>query len=427
MKILLIKPDQLNANGDKLGMKTPMRTLNLPYLAALTPREITVEIVDDSMEEINFTGAYDFIGITAMTGQATRAYQIADKFREKGRKVIMGGIHATALPEEALQHCDSVVIGEVENLWKDILEDFRSGKPEQIYKAEQLADLRSLPMPRYELLKQKKFFSPFVPIQATRGCPHNCNFCAVSTYYGNKYRFRPVEDVVKEIVGSGYKKFYFCDDNITANRKYSRELFKALIPLKINWVGQSTVNLGRDEELCKLAAASGCHFMCLGIESVDQDNLISMNKGWSKVSDFHVLLNNMRRNGLSFVLNMIVGFDKDDNKVFSKIYDFSMECKTFFLALNTPIPYPGTKFAQELEDNGRLLHKDWSKYVQGGIVYKLQNMDPEELRDGYWRLLRKFFSIRSILIRAGGQPLHNLAFYFDRNIGTYLSVKKGRY
>lgn len=431
MKILLVQPSRLGDNETVAKWKRPfIRTLTLPYLAALTPSGIDVEIVDDRVEDIDFDSDYDLIGITALTSQAPRAYQIADGFKRRGKKVVMGGIHATALPDEAIEHCDAVVIGEAEYVWANLLKDFNAYRLKSFYKAEKLHDLKDLPIARFELLKWRKYSSPFIPIQASRGCPHDCDFCAVSKFYGRSYRFRPIEDVlkeVKEVKKSGYNRFLFVDDNITANREYSKALFKALIPLKIRWLGQCTINIGRDEELCKLAAESGCYFMGIGIESIDQENLSDVNKGWNKVSDFVKLLTTIRKSGVGLVLNMIVGLDNDDEQVFLKTFNFLMESKAFYLTLNTPIPYPGTKLATMLEDNGRLLHKDWAKYVQGNIVYTPKRLTPEVIRNGYWSLLHKFFSLPSILKRSFGQSKKNLAFYFKRNLSTCMSLKKGIY
>jgi radical SAM superfamily enzyme YgiQ (UPF0313 family) len=428
MKILLVQPSRIGDNGAILKRKMPfIRTLVLPYLAALTPAGIKVEIVDDSVEEINFNDDYDLIGITALTSQVLRAYQIADEFRKRGKKVVMGGIHATTLPEEAIQHCDAVVIGEAENVWEKLFDDCRKGNLKKFYRAQGFYELKNLPSPRFELLNGKSFHLPFIPIQASRGCPHDCDFCSVSEFYGKSYRFRPVEEVIEEIKISGAKRYVFIDDNITANKRYSKELFKALIPLKIKWIGQCTINFGRDPEMCRLAYESGCYFMGIGIESINQENLVRMDKGWSKVAEFPKLLNTIRKHRIGLVLNMIVGLDNDDKESFHKILHFLFKNNAFYLILNTPIPYPGTRLASKLEKEGRLLHKDWSKYIQGSVVFSPKSMSIESLKKGYWYILNRFFSYNSIARRSFSQSFKNLPFYLRRNIELRMSVRRRDY
>jgi radical SAM superfamily enzyme YgiQ (UPF0313 family) len=428
MKILFVQPSRIKNNGTIEKWKRHFnRSMALPYLAALTPPGIDVEIVDDRVEEINYNGNYDLVGITSYTSQAPRAYQIADLFRQKGRKVVMGGIHATALPDEAILHADAIVLGEAENVWGNLLADFKSGNLKQFYKSDTFHSLIDLPRPRFDLLNVKEYTLPFTPVQASRGCPHNCDFCSVSKFYGKSYRFRPVENVVEEIKASGAKNFIFIDDNITAHKKYSRELFKALIPLKIRWIGQCTTNIGRDPELCKLAAQSGCYFMGIGVESVDQENLQTVEKSWNKVAEFPKLLKTIRKSGIGLVLNMIVGLDNDDEGVFEKTRKFLMNNRAFYLVLNTPIPYPGTKLAERIEEEGRIIYRDWSKYVQGNVIFTPKQMTPEALKNGYWKLLDDFFSYPSIMKRSFYQSCRNIPFYLKRNIDLHLAVKRRDY
>lgn len=185
----------------------------------------------------------------------------------------MGGIHASALPDEAKQNVDSVVIGEADYLWEGILDDYRNSTLKPRYKSEKLHDLKNMPVPRYDLVKKQYYVAKTLPVVASRGCPHNCEFCTVTKFFGNTYRLRPIDDVIRDIEMSGVKSFFFVDDNIIGNRKYAEELFTRLIPLKIRWSGQSTVTLGKFPDLCKLMAKSGCFSLVLGIESINQASL----------------------------------------------------------------------------------------------------------------------------------------------------------
>ncbi|MCJ7492633.1 MAG: cobalamin-dependent protein [Deltaproteobacteria bacterium] len=241
MKLLLIQPSQI-IDGEKVckTKRLMFPRLSLPYLASLTPPEIQVEIIDEYFEEIPFDDPADLIGISFMTPQAPRAYQIGDEFKKRGRKVVMGGIHASALPEEAMQYADAVVVGEAEGIWSRVLEDFKNGRMNGIYRSPQFPELTGLPIPRYDLLKKERYrlFNINFPIQAGRGCPFKCEFCSVTRFYGGKYRFRPVGEVVREIQQTRFKKIFFVDDNIISNRGYACELFQALIPWKLRRAGK---------------------------------------------------------------------------------------------------------------------------------------------------------------------------------------------
>ena len=259
MKLLLIGPSRYDAKGEVLKYKKILfPRLGLLQLAGLTPKDVEVKIIEEFVEDVDFDADYDLIGISAFTSQASRAYKIADEFKKRGKSVIIGGIHASSLPDEAEQYVDSVVIGEAENLWEQVVEDFRAGNLQPRYQSTQHHDLKNLPVPRYDLVNRSKYFVSTMPVQATRGCPFNCDFCSVTRFFGGTYRVRPVDDVIRDIKASGTKRLFFVDDNVISNKEYAKELFTKLIPLNIEWVSQCVIDLGRHTELCRLAAASGC-------------------------------------------------------------------------------------------------------------------------------------------------------------------------
>lgn len=415
MKLLLIGPSRYTDDNAILKLeKLQFPRLNMLLLAALTPKGVDIKIVEEIVEEINFDEACDLVAITAFTSQAPRAYTIADEFRKRGKTVIMGGLHASVMQEEALAHADCIVEGEADYLWEQIVNDFIDGNLKQKYKSDKLHDLKGLPVPRYDLINREKYRKAVV-VQASRGCPHNCDFCSVTKFFGGSYRTRPVDEVIRDVKAAGVRRFFFADDNIIANRAYSEELFRKLIPLNIRWTGQSTVNLGHFPDLCRLMSDSGCQHLCIGIESINQASLESVGKSHNKVSDYYKLIRTMRDNGLSVHFSMIVGLDGDDKTIFQDTLKFVSELKPLRVVLHVPTPYPGTKLTQQLEEEGRLLNKDWSKYRDGSVVFQPKNFSKEELENLTRATTREIYSLKSMVVRCLAQPKLNLAYSFVLN------------
>lgn len=375
--------------------------LSLPLLASLTPPEIQVEIIDEYFEEIPFDSPADLIGISFMTAQAPRAYQIGDEFRKRGKKVVMGGIHASALPEEALQHSDAVVVGEAEGVWTQLLQDFKNGKMNEIYRSSHFPSLEGLPAPRYDLLQEERYrlLKINYPFLAGRGCPFNCDFCSVTKFFGGTYRWRPVKDVVNEIRKTGRKKILFLDDNIIGNREYARELFQALIPLHVRWAGQASINIGRNEELLLLASESGCAVLLIGIESLSVLNLREIGKTFFRPEELRGAIAEIHKHGIIVRASMIFGFDHDDPGVFERTAAFLVENKIAYADFFILTPFPGTRIRERLAKNERLLSLDWSYYDFLHAVFQPQLMSPREVEEGLWRAYRQFYSVPNILKR----------------------------
>lgn len=394
MKILLIAPAQNN-------FKTPrylrIPSLSLSILASLVPPDIEVSIVEEEITDIDFNEKADLVGITTMTATASRAYEIADNFRNQGTTVVLGGIHPTALPEEAIKHADSVVIGEAEGCWEKVIRDYRKGKIEKFYRSGH-PSLDNLPLPRWDL-NGKKNVGNVIPILATRGCPYDCEFCSVTEFYGRKVRHRPVHDVIEDIKQSGGKTFIFLDDNIIGNPKYAKELFKNLISLKINWVGQASVSISKDKELLSLAQKSGCKALFFGVESVLMENLKTMKKTLNSLADYEKTIKVLRDLGIHFHASMILGFDEDDPSVFERTLKFLTKNKVGAVTFNLLTPYPGSRLYRRLKEEGRIIEQDWSLYNNDNVVFRPKRMTVEQLSDGYYWVRRQFYSFSSIFDR----------------------------
>ncbi|MEN3184961.1 MAG: radical SAM protein [Atribacterota bacterium] len=396
MRILLVAPDP-NAPRQKKAWYVPFPQASLPLIAALTPAHHEVRIVDERVEDVNFDEPYDLVGITVMSATAMRAYQIADEFRRRGVKVVLGGIHPTALPEEAKEHADSVVIGEAEGLWERLLKDCEKGELQPFYRRDDLPSLSGLPPSRLDLLRGRYLLKHV--FQTTRGCPHACGFCSVSTFMGRRYRHRPVEEIVREIAQYPVRMIGFLDDNIVGNPAYSKELFQALIPLRKKWVSQGTLRMAEDERLLQLAAQSGCIALFVGFESVNEENLKDMHKSFHRVDQYRKLVERFHKYGIMVIGSFVFGFDEDDISVFRRTLQFIEDTKIDFAQFSILTPLPGTEVFEKFKAQGRIFSFDWSKYDFAHVVYQPAKMTPEELQEGYNFVFREFYSLPRIAKR----------------------------
>jgi len=398
VKVLLISPgkDEYYATRLKRAFKIPPLTLST--IAALTKPSVDVSILDEHVEPIDFDVDADLVGITVMTSVAPRAYKIADEFRRRGAKVVLGGPHPSALPQEAIEHCDAVVIGEAEGTWEHVIEDFEKGALKKFYSNGSLPSLVGLPMPRRDLYKKGAYYITNT-LQITRGCPFNCSFCSVSNFFGKSYRHRPIDDVLKEIESFNGKLFGFLDDNIIGNVSYSKELFDALAPYKIKWVGQSSFNIVRDEKLLKAAEKSGCSGLFIGFETISDDSLREIGKVQNNIGEFKEGIKRLHDHGILVLGAFIFGFDSDDKDVFKRTLDFAIESNLDLAQFSILTPLPGTKLHEKLLSEGRIFDRDWSKYDMGNVVFKPAQMTPEELKKGNGWAWKEFYSYGSIMKR----------------------------
>jgi len=392
MRILLVSPCRDPGKRVTNGFKFSQLTLHV--LASLTPPDIEVSAIDEELADIDFSCPYDLVGITCMTGTARRAYQLCDLFHAQGVTVVLGGIHPTALPEEAIAHADAVVIGEAEGCWGTLIEDYRRGRLQRFYRKE-FPNLDNAPLPRRDLGVDRTVFHA-VGLETTRGCPYNCEFCSVTDFYGPQIRHRSVSNVVEDIRQSGSKLFMITDDNVTGHPAYSRELFKAVEPLGITWVGQSSIKLAKDRGLLDLCRKSGCVALFFGLESVSASGMQSLRKSYNSIEETEEAIKIIQDHGIAFHPSIVLGLETDTRTIFDDTLEFLYRNRIPSLTLNVMTPYPGTRIYQRLVEEGRLISKDWYYYDHKCVVFRPKNMSPEELQEGYRHVLKSFYSMSGI-------------------------------
>ncbi|MBM4293851.1 MAG: B12-binding domain-containing radical SAM protein [Deltaproteobacteria bacterium] len=404
MKVLLIQSSRYWPDGRLDRRKSRwLMGITLPYIAALTPKDIQVSIKDDMLEEITFKEDCDLVGLACMSHQAPRGYEIAAGFRRRGIPVVMGGFHATLAQEECQEHADALVLGEAEESWPLLLRDFQAGRLQPLYQAANRSDLKNLPVPRYDLLNLQKYEIKNTPLQTTRGCPYNCSFCEVTPFHGSKFRHRPADEVIHEIREvrrlTGSNLLYFVDDNFVGHRGHAVELAEKMIPHKLIYGCMATVNVGDDPELLDLLARSGCGHLNIGIESISPESLKAINKKQNKIKDYERQLKAIRDRGIGFSVNVMFGLDGDDPGIFEATVDFLIRAKVPTAFMFIMAPRPGTKIQEQLLKEGRIFDHDWSHYSGFRVVYHPKHMSARQLEEGYWRANRRFYSLLSMLRR----------------------------
>ncbi len=422
MKILLISPTIDAEKRTNKGLMMPQ--LALYILEGLTPPEHEVKIIEEETTHIDLDQECNLVGISCMTANAPRAYDLCQEFKKRGRTVILGGVHPSILPDEALQHADSVVVGEAEGVWEILLNDFQNNNLKRKYH-DPTPDLEKYVPKDFSKLNTKSLFN-LIPIMTTRGCPYNCIFCCVTNLFGKEIRHIPIENVVRDIKESGAKNFMFLDDNIIGNPKYAKELFNAIKPLNIKWVGQASVSLlVKDDELLQLAAESGCKSLFFGFESVSEEQLQTMHKAFKEIEHLKIAIKKIKKAGILIHASMVFGFDSDTKEIFNETTRFLIRNKVSTVSFNILTPYPGTKIYNDLKNENRLTTTDWKYYDHNTVVFKPKNMTPYELQMGKINARKKFYSISSVLKRLLGN-LYNPIIYFPTNYGHMKQVKVER-
>ncbi len=400
MKIHLIAPSRIEPLGFK-GKASLAPPLNLAILGGLSPADAEVSLTDENATPIDWEQPADLVGITSTTLTAVRAYQIADEFRARGVQVVLGGMHPTALPQEALSHADAVVVGEAEEVWSQVVADARVRRLRPLYRAERFPSLAGLPLPRRDLFRREAYFIPDT-LYTTRGCPYGCTFCAVTTFFGGTYRQRPSEDVLAEYEAMGKPRLVaFLDDNVAAHPGRAKRLFRALTPYKMNWLGQADLTIAHDEELLRVLAESGCKALLLGIESLSPTNLGAVGKRTNQVQKYEEAIRRIHAHGIAIFGAFLVGLDDDDAGVFERTLRFAERVRLEGAQFNIPTPYPGTPLYRAVEGEGRILSRNWADYGSDKVVIAPRQMSVAQLQEGHAWLWHEFYSLRSAWRRIG--------------------------
>ncbi len=405
-KLVLINPRGQHRQGFVIDKESRYPPLGLAIVAALTPDDWEIVLKDENFEDFEYEHA-DLVGITSFTSTVTRAYEIADEYTSRNTPVVLGGIHASMLPDEALRYVDVVAVGEAESTWPRIIADFENGELRKTYSGE-LINLKDMPRARHDLYHEDYVFDS---IQTTRGCPMQCEFCSVHSFNGRAYRMRPVEDVLDEMEIIKAPNFMIVDDNIVGYNKPAREhaksVFKGMLErgIKKDWFCQASINFGEDEELLQLAADAGCRLVLIGVESEKTDALESMKKRTNLnagVHNYQKIFAKIQSYGISVLGTFIFGLDTDDIQDLRNRMHYIMESNVNASQVSVLTPFPGTATYDEFLKDGRLLENnfpaDWEKYWGGEVVIQPKKMSLEEMKAFKYELVDNLYNYKRLMM-----------------------------
>ncbi len=430
-KILLIQPTPYDQHGVLVKKnKLYFVGLALPLLAALTPEGFDVEICYETIEDVPFDTDADLIGISSMGHAVMRTIAIAQEFKKRGKTVVLGGYMVSLMPEEAQKYCDSVMIGDSEETWPQMVRDFENGNLQKVYKKK--LEKLTYPIPRYELILNKKIGN-FLPVQAGRGCPKTCSFCSIYCLYKGQYLKRDIDEVIrdiKKIKSLGFRQFLLLDDNIFSDRDYAIKLCAEIKKLKMYWMTQCSIDIAKDEELLDTIAKSGCYMLSFGLESISKESLIGMHKAWAKPENYSEQINIIRKHGIDISTEMVVGAEGDTLESIKATAKFVADNHIAVPRFYILTPIPGTEYYDEMKKVDRIYNTDMYSYNACEAVHYPKNMTPQELTKAYWDLYNEVYSIKSILKRtifttAFLKRPYNVTFYFLVNLFYRKQIKKG--
>jgi radical SAM superfamily enzyme YgiQ (UPF0313 family) len=406
-----------------------MQPLSMAVLAALTPRDIDLRFFDDRMEPILFDEPTDFVAISVETFTALRAYRIARAFRRRGVRVVLGGYHVTLLPEEAAAVADAIILGDAEPVWPRLVADARRNDLQPLYDGRGRRTLAGI-LPRREIFAGRNYQN-ITLVEFARGCNFTCDFCSITAFHHAAQNHRPAEEVAEEMRRTGSRRFFIVDDNIVSQPQKARELCRALIPLKVNWVGQASIHISRDEELLDLMVRSGCRGVLIGMESLEPANLRDMRKEWNLANGGYLeSLKRFRDHGLAVYGTFVFGYDNDDRDTIRRSVEFAVEQKLFLAAFNHLIPFPGTPLYRRLEREGRLLSPKWwldPEGRMGDVTFRPKRLEPEELQECCLEARRQFYRWGSMFrrmvdFRANLRNVTMAAVYLGLNLQAHFDI-----
>jgi radical SAM superfamily enzyme YgiQ (UPF0313 family) len=416
--LLLITASSPEIQSVRRSRVLNFQQITMPYLAAFAPPHWTVHHVDEVVSAVDFGIEADLVAITFHTPTAPHAYALADRFRQRGIPVALGGPHVTLMPEEAQAHADVIFVGEAEATWPQFLREFEMGSHRPRYCSPEPPTLEHAPTARNDLFHRRDHTAGV--LFATRGCPHRCDFCTLAVMYQSRVRQRPVHTVAAEYGSFSGKVIILWDDDIAGDPEYAKTLFRALAPHRKWWSSQAGIQAAYDDELLELAARSGCKQLFIGLESISQASVNEVQKRFNRVSEYGCAIERIHSHGIAVQAGIVFGFDHDQPGIFSETLDFLEAAGVQNATFNILTPFPGTPLYQRLESEGRILTRDWSKYNgRADVVFRPEQMSPEELLAGYQYANRRFYSWRSVRRRLSRSPVGlpwtvplNLAYSF---------------
>ena len=415
--------------------KDALYPLVFAIVKAITPEDVKINFYDERIEKIPENIEADVVAMTVETFSAKRAYILAKKYRAQGKKVIMGGFHPTACPDEVLEFADSIVIGEIENTWPEVIFDLRENKLKRKYENCNPVDLSTVKMD-YSVFKGKKY-NPIGLVQFSRGCKFACEFCSVHAFYKNSVRLKSIDTIVEEIKNINEKFVFFIDDNLFSDEKRAENLFKALIPLKKKWCCQISIDIAKDKKLLNLMRKSGCFMVIIGFESLNKQNLIQMKKGVNiKNNDYDSLIKNINDASIMIYGTFVIGYDYDTKNTAEELMKFALKHKFAIANFNPLMPMPGTALFERLKKENRLIYEKWwldDSYSYGNAMLKPCGMTPSDLVESCKSARFKFNSYPNILYRLFNlkstcKSFKNIIFFLIANLVSHAEIylKQGR-
>jgi radical SAM superfamily enzyme YgiQ (UPF0313 family) len=402
--VLLITASSPEIRRVRRSRVLSFQQITMPYLASRVPGNWDVTHVDEEAEDIDWNISADLVGITFHTPSAPHAYGMAARFRARGVCVVMGGPHVTLVPNEAIQFADVIFIGEAEGLWEGFLKSFETGSYRRVYRQTGAPSLEDVPKARTDLFHRRDHTNGV--IFATRGCPGRCDFCTIAVMYRHRFRKRPVAEVAAEYSSFKGKVVIFWDDNIAGDINYAKELFRAIAPYRKWWSSQASVLAGRNDEFLEAAANSGCKQLFLGLESISQQSLAAVNKGFNRVEEYGRIIERIHAHGIAVQAGIVFGFDHDTPDVFKDTIDVLENAGVQNASFNILTPFPGTPLYRKLEAEGRILTRDWRKFnSRDDVVYQPKQMSAAELLAGFQYANTRFYSPASIARRLSNSPV----------------------
>ena len=409
MKIVLLSPKGplYRHRGGIFKKNLRYAPLTLTTLAALVPSELNAEvtIIDEGIEEVDPQRLEaDLVGITIITGNAVRAYELSDIMRKRGISVVMGGPHVTLIPDDVQPHADAVVVGYAEDTWPELLRDFAAGQMRPRYIMDPHLSLANRPFPKRELMKKQHYLTTHV-FEATRSCIHYCEFCVAPVAWGQKPFFKPVEDVVADIRQHWDRRIMFVDLNLISDTDYAARLFEAMIPLKVHWFGLTTTLLNRDKELLRLASRSGCTGLLMGFESMGIENQRQMKKGFNTPGEYRAIVAELHQHHITLMACFTFGLDHDTPDVFMETAKFAVDANIDLPRYAIVTPFPNTALYKRLESEGRILTKNWELYDAQHVVFQPKQMTADQLYEGHEKAWKYTYSTSSMAKRFIGSRI----------------------